>query len=487
MTAESGTAATGPPREYDVIVLGGGSTGEVVGDTVVRGGLSAVLVEAELVGGECSYWACMPSKALLRPGQALAAAGVVDGAKQAVRDRVDVPAVLARRDGFTSHWKDDGQVRWLEGAGLQLVRGRGRIAGPRQVVVRDQAGTVTALAARHAVVVATGSVPAIPSIDGLAEARPWTSREATSAHTVPDRLLILGGGVVGVEMATAYTDLGARQITLIERSGRLLAKYEPFVSDSVADALRRRGVDVRLDTQVARVARATDGGSLLVTTRDGERLDGDELLVALGRRAATSDLGLEQFGLEPGNALEVDDTLRVTGVPGGWLYAAGDVNGRALLTHQGKYQARQVGAAIVARAAGREIDPADWGPQVATADRAAVPQVVFTDPEVAAVGLTEAQARERGLPVRVAEYEIGDVAGAAVYADGYAGHAKMVVDTDRDVVVGVTLVGPNVGEMLHAATVMVVGEVPIGRLWHAVPAYPTISELWLRLLETYRG
>jgi pyruvate/2-oxoglutarate dehydrogenase complex dihydrolipoamide dehydrogenase (E3) component len=473
-------------REYDVIVLGAGSTGENAADIAVQGGLTAVIVERELVGGECSYWACMPSKALLRPPQALNAARNVDGAKQAVTGGLDVPAVLRRRDGFTSHWKDDSQVEWLTSAHIDLVRGSGRLTAERELTVTAADGTVTVLTARHAVVLSTGSTAFLPPIDGLAEARPWTSREATSAREIPRRLVILGGGVIGVEMANAYSALGAH-VTLIEGGPRLLAKNEEFASKAVDDSLRERGVDVRTGTKAVGVRRATGGGPVTLVLEGGDEIEGDELLVAVGRRANTADIGVELFGLEPSKFIEVDDTLRVTAVEGGWLYAAGDLNGRALLTHQGKYQARAAGAAIVSRAAGKQVDGAAWSPEAATADHEAVPQVVFSEPEVSAVGLTEAEARERGYAVRTAEYEIGNVAGASVYSDGYTGHAKMVVNADRNVVVGVTLVGPNVGEMIHAATVAIVGEVPLDRLWHAVPSYPTISELWLRLLETYRA
>jgi pyruvate/2-oxoglutarate dehydrogenase complex dihydrolipoamide dehydrogenase (E3) component len=209
------------------------------------------------------------------------------------------------------------------------------------------------------------------------------------------------------------------------------------------------------------------------------------VLAATGRTANSDDLGLDTVGLEPGGYLQVDESLRVPGVP--WLYGVGDVNGRKLLTHMGKYQARQAGNAIVARARGEQVDLTDWSPFVATADRRATPSVVFTDPQVAAVGLTSAQAAEQGLPHRVVEYPIGSVAGARIFADGYTGTAIAVVDTEREVLLGVTFVGSGVAELLHSATIAVVAEVPISRLWHAVPSYPTISEVWLRLLETYRG
>jgi pyruvate/2-oxoglutarate dehydrogenase complex dihydrolipoamide dehydrogenase (E3) component len=466
---------------YDVVVVGAGPVGENVADRAVRGGLTAVVVESELVGGECSYWACMPSKALLRSPSALRAARRLSGAREAVTGALDVAAVLARRDEFTSGWKDDGQVAWLDGAGIDLVRGHGRLAGVRTVEVSHDEG-ITTLTARHAVVIATGTAALLPNIPGLRAAAPWTSREATSVKAVPGRLAILGGGVVGTEMATAYASFGTA-VTLLARHG-LLNQAEPFGGESVAAALRGSGVDVRLAARVRSVERAGPG-DVRIGLGDGGTIEADELLVAIGRTPRTDDLGLETVGLRPGDWLAVDDTLRVTGVPAGWLYAAGDVNHRALLTHQGKYQARAAGDVIAARAAGRPVQDEPWGEHVATADHRAVPQVVFTDPEVASVGLTAAAAEQAGHRIRVVDHEVGSVAGAALHEDGYQGRARMVVDEDRRVLLGFTVVGPDVTELLQAATVAIVGEVPLARLWHAVPAYPTISEVWLRLLEAY--
>jgi dihydrolipoamide dehydrogenase len=471
---------------YDVIVIGAGPVGENVADRAVQGGLTAVIVEAELVGGECSYWACMPTKALLRDAAALRAARSLPGAGAAATGTLDVAAVLERRDRFAAHWHDDGQVSWLDSAGIALVRGRGRLAGDRTVAVTGTDGATTTLHARHAVVVATGTGPALPPIPGLADAKPWTSREAVSARRIPERLAIIGGGVVGAELATAYSAFGTA-VTLIARDG-LLPRVEPFAAEQVAAALTADGVRLLIGAEPTEVARVDDG-TVRIALADGGSVLADEVLVATGRRPNTGDLGLETVGLVPGGWLDVDETLRVvdaSGVPvaEGTLYAAGDVNGRALLTHQGKYQARAAGDVIVARAAGDEVDDTPWGRHAATADRLAVPQVIFTHPEIASVGRTLATATAAGLRVRPVEYDLGAVAGAALHADGFTGRVSMLIDEDAGTVVGFTAVGPDTAELVHAATIAIAGQVPVERLWHAVPAYPTMSELWLRLLET---
>lgn len=465
-------------REYDVIVIGAGAVGENVADSAVQGGLSTVIVEAELVGGECSYWACMPSKVLLRSAAALRAARAVDGAAQAVTGDVDVAAVLRRRDSFTHDWNDSSQVEWLNGAGIDLVRGHGRLMGERTVRVEQEDGSVD-LSARHAVVVATGSAALLPPIPGLIDVDPWTSRDATSVSEPPASLAILGAGVVGVEMATAFAGFGTR-VTLIARSG-LLGAVEPFAGELVTEALREQGVEIR--TGAGADAARRDEAGVVLSLSDGGEVRADEVLVATGRVPHTGDLGLESVGLEAGEWLTTDDTLRVGGLE--WLYAVGDVTHRALLTHQGKYQARAAGDVIAARARGGAVDDAPWGAHVATADHAAVPQVVFSDPEVASVGMTLAQAEEAGIRVRALDYDLSAVAGASTRSDDYRGRALAVVDEDRGVLVGATFVGPDVAELLHAATIAIVGEVPIDRLWHAVPAYPTVSEVWLRWLEAY--
>ncbi|MFJ2784129.1 MULTISPECIES: dihydrolipoyl dehydrogenase family protein [unclassified Streptomyces] len=468
---------------YDVVVLGAGPVGENVVDRVAAAGLSAAIVESELIGGECSYWACMPSKALLRPALARSDARAVAGLSGAVGP-LDVPEVLAHRDEVVGHWKDDGQLDWLDSVGVRVFRGHGRLLGPCRVEVAGPEGERRVLVARHAVAVCTGSRALLPELPGLSGARPWTSREATSADRVPGRLVVVGGGVVGVEMATAWQALGA-EVTMLVRGDGLLPRMEPFVGERVAEALTARGADIRTGTSVTAVVRDGGTGPVTVVLEGGDHVEGDEVLFATGRAPRTEDIGLDRVGLAPGAWLDVDDTLRVTGTD--WLYAVGDVNRRALLTHQGKYQARIAGAVIAARARGAAPDDTAWGPHTATADHGAVPQVVFSDPEAGAVGLSLAEAERAGYRARAVDVDMRQVAGAGLYAQGYRGRARMVVDLDREVLLGVTFVGPAVGELVHSATVAVVGEVPIARLWHAVPSYPTLSEVWLRLLEAFRG
>jgi pyruvate/2-oxoglutarate dehydrogenase complex dihydrolipoamide dehydrogenase (E3) component len=449
-------------REFDVVVMGAGPAGEVCAGRLGEAGLSVGILEPHLIGGECSFYACMPSKALLRPGELLAEVRRIPGVREALTGDLDMPAVLKRRDEIIHDLDDSHMEPWLTKRGVTIVREAGRLEGERRV----RAGEET-LVARRAVVVATGSDALAPPIPGLREARPWTNREATTAKQVPERLAVLGGGVVGVEMAQAYRSLGA-QVTLIEAADRLIAREEPFASDHVEQGLRERGVDVHVGVKAVAV-RAHDG-AVEVELETGGPVRGDELLVAIGRKPSTAELGLETVGLEPGKPIEVDDTMRAND----WLYAIGDVNGRALLTHMGKYQARVAADVILGQGSACLV----------TVEGSRSPRVIFTDPQVAAVGHTLATAREAGLNVRAADVPTQGNAGASFYGrDTTPGTTRLVVDEDRGLVVGATFSGPEVAEFLHAATVAVAGEVPVDRLFHAVPAFPTRSEVWLYLLE----
>jgi dihydrolipoamide dehydrogenase len=453
------------PEIFDVVVIGAGPAGENIAQYATeQSGLTAVLVERELVGGECSYYACMPSKALLRPIEIAATAAHLQGL---TAPKIDRDALLARRDYWVSSYKDKGQVEWAEGAGIAVVRGAGRISGERQVTVEGAGGT-RVLQARQVVVLATGSEASVPEL--YASVAPWGSRDATGIVEVPDRIVVVGGGVVACEAATWLNALGAK-VTLLVRGDRLLPRAEPFAAELTLKALRAAGVDVRVGAEVTGCRRdkvedtglgRIHGGQVTVTTADGE-VSADEILVAVGRKPRLYGVGLEAVGVDPAKPTYPD-----------WLLTVGDSSGEAPLTHWGKYRARVLGEQLVGRVAGTPVpQPPDDVP---------VPQVVFTDPQVAWVGLTEAEAR-KDREVDVVQVPWSAASGAALLRDDVEGGAQLVVDRASRTVVGATFVGPEAGELLHAATIAIVGRVPVHILRHAVPSYPTASELWLRLLE----
>jgi dihydrolipoamide dehydrogenase len=452
-------------HEFDVIVIGAGPAGEVAaGRLTSRGKRSVAIVERDLVGGECSFYACMPSKALLRPAEILAEVRRVPGAAEAVTGELDVQAVFARRDEVVHNLDDSAQLPWIEKHEIALFRGSARLDGERKVVVGDDV-----LTAREAVILATGSTSSAPPIPGLAEAGAWSNREITNSHEVPKRLVILGGGVVGAEMAQAWASLGSK-VTIIEALPTLLANPEPFVGEMISDALVAIGADPLVGTKAVAVRR--DDSGITVELNDGRSVEGDRLLVAIGRKPLSSGIGLPSVGLEDGGFVKVDDHLQVPDVP--WLYAIGDVNGRALLTHMGKYQARIAVDHILGEKGGRAVT-----------DLGGSPAVVFTDPEVAAVGMTLAGARGAGIDAMTIDLPTGGTAGGSFVGKGGPGTSRFVVDRDREVLVGVTFVGPEVNDFLQAATIAVTAEVPLKRLAHAVAAFPTRSELWLNFLEEY--
>ncbi|OAP61397.1 hypothetical protein AYL99_03600 [Fonsecaea erecta] len=470
---------------FDVVVIGSGPVGRQVATKTAEAGLSAVIIEEELWGGECPFWACMPSKAILRPGEALAAARQVGGARQLIAaDRlVDVPGVFERRDKVTHKWDDDFFVDLSLKQKCSVVRGRGSIIAERKVLVKNVNGQEKTLVANQAVVIATGSDPAIPGeIQGIDHIDYWTPREATAADTVPEHLIIVGSGVVGCEMATAFSTFGSK-VTMISATSEVLGRYEPEAGKRVREALMARNVDFHLSSRVAEAWKEGDS-KISVKLGSGQVVTGSTLLIATGRKPRTQNIGLENIGLS--SSLVVDQSMCVSSAGSSWIYAIGDANGRAPLTHMGEYQGRIAAAAIIARAAGVDVQESEpWSEFAATSDQVAVSQVVVTDPNVATVGLTLAEALKSG--IKAVEVAVPfNFPGAWVYAEfDYEGWAQWVVDAERNVLVGATFVGREVGDLLHGSTVAIVGQVPLDRLRHAVPSFPTRSEIYGMLLEKW--
>ncbi|MGO1261999.1 MAG: dihydrolipoyl dehydrogenase family protein [Brevibacterium aurantiacum] len=456
----------------DVIVIGGGPVGENAAQYATEDSeLEALIIEEELLGGECSYYACIPSKTMLRPIELAHATQHLDGLDGA---RIDADALMQRRDEWVSHYDDTGQIDWAEGAGLRVERGQAQLIGERRVLINEPQPVI--VEARHAVVIATGSQPTVPST--FVDVAPWLSRDATGVREVPESLLIVGGGVVAVEAATWMAALGAN-VRMLVRGDGLLSGQEPFAGQHLAQALEKAGVIIDRETKVEACYRPSakdtelgriHGGQVTVQTigPDGEStVTADEILVATGRQPRLNDLGLESVGL-------TDEDITAGRLPE-WLYAVGDASGDAPLTHWGKYQARVHGAQIRASATGEE-------PESIPAN-VPVPQVVYSDPQVTSVGMTEAEARKDGHEVEVSQLPFNSSAGTSLLRDDAEGTAQIVVDARSGLLLGATFVGPEAAELIHPATVAIVGGLPVHVLRHAVPSFPAASELWLPLLE----
>ena len=451
-------------RQCDVIVIGTGPGGESLATRLAKAGLDVVAVESRLVGGECPYWGCIPSKMFIRAANAIAETRRVPGLAGTSTVEPDFSLVAQRiRDEATDSWDDTVAADRLTDAGVTLVRGHGRLTGERTVEVEAADGTRPTFTARRGVVLNPGTRPAAPPIDGLADTPYWTNHGALETETLPASLAVIGGGPIGLELAQAFARFGSA-VTILQSGPRILAPEEPEASEVVTGVLRDEGVTVLTDVTVEKVEH--DGSTFTVTHGDGT-IEVAQVLVAAGRQPNIDDLGLDTIGIEPGRSLEVDDALRVAGQEG--LWAIGDVVGRGAFTHVSMYQAQRAGSDVL----GEDLPPYDE----------TFPRSTFTDPEVGGVGLTEKQARDKGLDVRVGLAPLNESSRGFVHGPGNEGVVKVVVDAARGVLVGATFVGPAGGESVSGLGVAVRAEVPVDVLRNSIYAYPTF---W-RAVETALG
>lgn len=465
-------------NDFDVVILGGGVGGVAAARKLASTGFAVALVEDRLVGGECHYFGCNPSKTLLRPIEVLNLAKAVPGVREIISgEGPDIAAVFAKRDTIIEHLSDEDRTASLRQAGVTVCHGIGRLSGHRRVRVAHTDSTETVLAARHAVVVATGTRPYVPEVPGLAQARPWTNRNLTTMTEMPARTLVVGGGPVSVEFATILTGLGSA-VTLLVRGKTLLSNCEPEARDLVEHSLRGKGVKIHFETELSAVARPVAGGPVTATFHR-ETVEVDEIVLAAGRCVNTDDIGLETIGLPTGGFISVNDRLQAVGVTGDWLYALGDTTGRARLSHISTYHGRLVADIIAARVGGREL----FENELAARDAGSVAQVIFTDPQVVRVGRTESQARAEGFAVRTRTSRYPDaVSHLALFRDGFEGWAKLVIDIATNRLLGATFVGPEFSELAQAATLAIVAKVPVSLLRHAVAPHPTVNQVWDPLL-----